>query len=166
MNEISADVLLFDCAMGTSDFVFDNNNPSAYGFELIKRFRKNNRRTKVIFYSGEFKLQGYDCYEFSNEEILEIINDLHVYKMIPKEVDVVLDSIKAALKDLDSVTTSLEDLKEEYHSSGYFCIKDKKLGLDEMLKELKNDTEIGKAFREKIEKMIITYCMKFGGDED
>ena len=35
-----------------------------------------------------------------------------------------------------------------------------------MMEELRNDTKIGRKFRKSVNKMILTYMMKFGGDEE
>lgn len=35
-----------------------------------------------------------------------------------------------------------------------------------MMEELRNDTGIGREFRKAVNKNVLTYMMKFGGDED
>lgn len=165
MNELAADVVLFDCAFLGSDVDLGEHQESAFGIELMKRFRKRNKRTKIIFYSGGFKLKGTECYEFVNEEILELINDIHIYKMIPKEIKYISEAILEAIEELDSVTMGLEDLKEEYESLGNFLVEEKKYTISDMITELKNGTPTGNSFREEINKMILLYLMKFGGEE-
>ena len=73
-------------------------------------------------------------------------------KELSLEPNVLLDSIK--------------ELKEEYHSTGEFIVKGTTYSMEQMMEELKNNTEIGLEYRRNVNKMILTYMMKFGGDED
>ncbi len=166
MNNMSADIVLFDCALEAAALDFGNNEESFFGFELMRRFRKNNERTKIIFYSAHFLLTGSRCYDFTHEEILQLINELHVYKMIPKRVEYIYEAIVEALNELDAITMSLEDLKEEYNSEGEFLVDDQLLSIDDLIKELKNGTSVGEEFRKSVLKIVLTYMMKFGGDEE
>lgn len=61
---------------------------------------------------------------------------------------------------------SEKELKEEYHSTGEFVIDGNSYSIEQMLEELRNDTKIGREFRKSVNKMILTYMMKFGGDEE
>ena len=72
-------------------------------------------------------------------------------KGIPLEPDVLLDSLK--------------ELKEEYHSTGDFIVNGSIYSIDQMMKELRNNTEIGLEYRKNVNKNILTYMLKFGGDE-
>lgn len=166
MNNISADIVLFDCALGAAQLDFGNNDESFFGLELMRRFRENNERTKIIFYSGNFSLTGSICYHFTNEEMLQLINQLHIYKMIPKKVEYIRDAIIEALNELDAITMSLEDLKEEYNSEGEFLVDDQLISIDDLIKELKKGTSVGEEFRKSVLKVVLTYMMKFGGDEE
>ena len=163
LNNIAADIVLFDCAMGAASLNFGDCDETRFGVDLMKKFRENNERTKIIFYSGGFSLKGAQCYDFTNEEMLQLINDLHIYKMIPKEAEYISEAIIEAINELDAIIMSLEDLKEEYQSSGDFLVNDT---LYPMLEELKKGTRLGEEFRKSILKMVLTYMMKFGGDEE
>lgn len=165
MNEVAADIILFDCAMGGTDLYFENREDENYGVELIKKFRDKNKRTKIIFYSGGFKLAGSQCYEFTNEEMLELINDLHIYKMIPKDVRAISNAIIEAIEELDAVVIGLEDLKYEYDNHGMFHVGDKNYSIEQMIYELKNGTDIGEKFKNNVYKLTLTYLMKFKGEE-
>ena len=166
MNEIAADIVLFDCALGAAALDFGNNDERTFGIELMRRFRKNNDRTKIIFYSGRFSMKGSQCYDFTHEEILSLINELHIYKMIPKRAENIADAILEAINELDAIIVSLEDLKEEYDSAGEFFVDNKLYPIGDLIEELKRGTIVGEDFRKSILKMVLTYMMKFGGDEE
>ncbi len=166
MHNVAADIVLFDCAMGgTNLYLGDMDDESTFGVELMKKFREKNKRTKIIFYSGGFRLEGSQCYEFTNSEILKLINELHIFKMIPKEVEAISNAIIEALEELDAIIAGLEDLKFEYENLGLFHINDKDYSIEQLIEELKNGTEIGNCFRDNVNKLTLTYLMKFGGEE-
>lgn len=165
MNNIAADIVLFDCALYATDLELGTSQESAYGMELMKKFREKNTRTKIIFYSSGFSLEGSQCYEFVHEEILQMINEIHIYKMIPRSVECISEAIMEAIEDLDAVIISLEDLKEEYNSTGEFLVNEQMYPIKDMIEELKKGTTVGNEFRSSVLKMVITYLMKFGGDE-
>lgn len=73
-------------------------------------------------------------------------------KELSLEPNVLLDSIK--------------ELKEEYHSTGEFVVNGTTYSMEQMMEELRNDTGIGREFRKAVNKNVLTYMMKFGGDED
>ena len=66
----------------------------------------------------------------------------------------------------DVLFDSIKELKEEYHSTGEFTVTGITYSMEQMMEELKNNTEIGLEYRRNVNKMILTYMMKFGGDED
>lgn len=66
----------------------------------------------------------------------------------------------------DGLFDSIKELKEEYHSTGEFTVNGITYSMEQMMEELKNNTEIGLEYRRNVNKMILTYMMKFGGDED
>jgi TATA-box binding protein (TBP) (component of TFIID and TFIIIB) len=166
MNNIAADIVLFDCALGGAALDFEGKDKTLFGVQLMKHFREKNKRTKIIFYSGQFSLTGSRCYDFTHVEMLQLINDLHIYKMGPKNVEYLTTSIREAILDLDAVIMSLEDLKEEYNSAGDFLIENDLYSIDKVIDELKNGSELGEKFRKSVIEMVLTYMMKFGGDED
>lgn len=165
LHNVAADILLFDCAMGGANLYFEDKDEATFGIELMRKFREKNKRTKIIFYSGGFKLEGSQCYEFTNSEMLKLINDLHIFKMIPKDIEEISKAIIDALEELDAVITGLEDLKYEYDNSGLFRVDDKDYSIAQLIAELKNGTEAGEHFRNNVYRLTLTYLMKFGGDE-
>ena len=66
----------------------------------------------------------------------------------------------------DVLFDSIKELKEEYQSTGEFTVNGITYSMEQMMEELKNNTEIGLEYRRNVNKMILTYMMKFGGDED
>ena len=56
MNDIAADIVLFDCALYATDLDYGNSHESSFGLELMRKFREKNRRTRIIFYSSGFSL--------------------------------------------------------------------------------------------------------------
>lgn len=66
----------------------------------------------------------------------------------------------------DVLLASIKELKEEYHSTGEFVVKGTTYSMEQMMEELRNDTGIGREFRKAVNKMVLTYMMKFGGDEE
>lgn len=166
MHNMIADVVLFDCALGAASLNFGDSDETTYGVELMRKFREKNNRTKIIFYSGRFALKGSQCYDFTNMEMLYLINELHVYKMIPKNAEEIFKAIVAAINDLEPVILSLEELIEEYHNEGEFLVCDKLYSINDLLAEIKKNSDIGEKFRKDVYKLVLTYMMKFGGDDE
>ena len=66
----------------------------------------------------------------------------------------------------DVLFDSIKELKEEYHSTGEFVVNGTTYSMEQMMEELRNDTGIGREFRKAVNKNVLTYMMKFGGNED
>ena len=66
----------------------------------------------------------------------------------------------------DPILKCLLQLKYEYNSTGNFIINGREIALNQMLEEVRNKTEIGEKFTMEVYKNVITYMMKFGGDEE
>lgn len=69
-------------------------------------------------------------------------------------------------KETDPILKCLLQLKYEYNSIGNFIINGREIALDQMLEEVRNKTEIGEDFTIEVFKNVITFMMKFGGDEE
>lgn len=82
------------------------------------------------------------------------------------DVMAVVGKQKELSLEADVLLASIKELKEEYHSTGEFIVKGTTYSMEQMMEELRNDTRIGKEFRKAVNKMVLTYMMKFGGDED
>lgn len=82
------------------------------------------------------------------------------------DVMAIVGKQKALLHESDSLFESLKELKEEYHSTGEFVVDGNSYSIGQMMEELRNDTKIGRQFWKNVNKNILTYMMKFGGDEE
>ena len=82
------------------------------------------------------------------------------------DVMAIVGKQKVLLHESDSLFESLKELKEEYHSTGEFVVDGNSYSIGQMMEELRNDTKIGRQFRKNVNKNILTYMMKFGGDEE
>ena len=162
LKDMACDIVMFDCALSGEDYDFSNTAESRYGFELIKQYRENNKRTKIIFYSGSFDFEDEGGFDFSILDCIDIINELNIFAITNREVDRLVAVIKRAIDELDTVLISLEDLISEYGENGVFSVGSKQLTSEQLLKELKLGTELGEVFREEIYSTIISYFMKFG----
>lgn len=165
LNDYVCDIVMFDCALSGEDYDFQDTSEARYGFELIKRYRKKNKRTKIIFYSGSFDFENEGSFDLSVTDFVYIINALNVFAISNREVSRLTDAIKRAIDDLDTVLVSLEELIHRYGEDGYFYVNNQKISSEILLEELKLGTEIGEKFREEVYSTIISYFMKFG-DED
>ena len=165
LNNYVCDIVMFDCALSGEDYNFQNMDESRYGFELIKKYREKNKRTKIIFYSGSFDFEDEGTFDLSVLDFIHIINELNVFAITNREVSRLVDTIKRAIDELDTILISLEDWICHYGEDGYFYVGDKKLSSDELLKELKLGTKLGEKFREEVYSTIISYFMKFGDEE-
>lgn len=164
LNNIACDIVMFDCAMSGEDYDFQGKDEARYGFELLKEYRKKNKRTKIIFYSGSFDFEAEGTFDFSVLDFVEIINELNIFAIVNRDVQLLVSTIGRAIDELDTILISLEDLVYNYGENGYFYITDKKLSADELCRELKLGTEIGEEFRKEICSTIISYFMKFGDE--
>ena len=72
----------------------------------------------------------------------------------------------AEKRETDPILKCLLQLKYEYNSTGNFVINGREIALDQMLEEVRNKTEIGEDFTIEVFKNVITFMMKFGGDEE
>lgn len=72
----------------------------------------------------------------------------------------------AGTRKTDPILKCLLQLKYEYNSTGNFIINGREIALNQMLEEVRNKTEIGEKFTMEVYKNVITYMMKFGGDEE
>lgn len=164
LKNYSCDIVMFDCALSGEDYDFQNYEESRFGFTLLKRYRENNRRTKIIFYSGSFNFDGEGNFDLSALDFVQIINELKIFAITNREVPRLSKAIKSAIEELDTVLVSMEDLICNYGENGVFYIEGKSLSANQLLQELRLGTAVGEKFREEIYSTIISYFMKFGGE--
>ncbi|WP_270210251.1 hypothetical protein [Dorea amylophila] len=101
--------------------------------------------------------------EFMEQQLSHMAEEGMVRK---SDVISIVEKQKTSIHKSDSLYESLKELKEEYHSTGEFVVDGNSYSIEQMLEELRNDTKIGREFRKSVNKMILTYMMKFGGDEE
>ena len=162
LAEQVCDIVMFDCALSGEDYDFQNTTAARYGYDLIKKYREKNKRTKIIFYSGSFDFNNEGSFDLSVRDFVQIINDLNIFSITNREVSMLIDAIKRAIDELDTILISLEDLIYHYGEKGIFYIDNKKISAEDLLKELRMGTPIGEKFRDEIYTTIISYFMKFG----
>ena len=165
LKNYSCDIVMFDCALSGEDYNFQNYEESRFGFTLLKRYRENNRRTKIIFYSGSFNFDGEGNFDLSALDFVQIINELKIFAITNREVPRLSKAIKSAIEELDTVLVSMEDLICNYGENGVFYIEGKSISANQLLQELRLGTAVGEKFREEIYSTIISYFMKFGGEQ-
>lgn len=166
LKDMVCDIVMFDCALSGEDYNFEGTAESRYGFELIKKYRENNKRTKIIFYSGSFDFDDEGSFDLSILEFVKIINELNIFAITNRETRRLVEVIKKAIDELDTILISLEDLISQYGEDGIFVVGDKKITSEQLLSELKLGTALGEIFRENIYTTIISYFMKFGEDKN
>ena len=101
--------------------------------------------------------------EFMEQQLSHMAEEGMVRK---SDVISIVEKQKTSIHESDSLYESLKELKEEYHGTGEFVVDGNSYSIEQMLEELRNDTKIGREFRKSVNKMILTYMMKFGGDEE
>lgn len=160
------DVILFDSEFRTSKQGKPTEMKSE-GFELIRRYRKKNKRTKVIFYSSTFDLKNQDQIPLAHKDYFEIINELNVFRMVYKNKAesiyiAIKEAIEAALDDLDVIMTSLEKMYFEYDGIDIdYEIEGDNIPLKQLMHEFKMGGEHAEKFREDIISMMLKYMSKF-----
>jgi len=163
INETIADIVMFDYNLSASDF--SPTGSSHYGFELIKEYRKNNNQTKVMFYSSRFSLKDPDM-GLTATQLVNLINDLNVFKIIERRAESFIEGIVSAIENIDTVLISFDELINRYGDDGPFIVGGSKFTGRELLRELKLGTQTGNLFLQQINSTILTYFMKFGGDNE
>lgn len=153
------DIILFDSQLGSTDFA--KIEGVSQGFNLIKDFRKTNKRTKIIFYSSSFNLDHGDQIPLSHRDYFTMINELNVYKMVYKnDVEELLTAIEGAINSLDIVMTTLDKMVEEYSELELtYNIDGEDIPLKDLICDFKMDGELSGNFKKNLNEMIATYFL-------
>jgi CheY-like chemotaxis protein len=157
-----ADIVMFDCNLSEGDF--DDSSDKTAGLTLLKVFRQKNKRTKIIFYSGKFGPRNSG--NLSTGELVDLINCFNIFKLIPRDEDEFINTIEEAIENIDPILISLDELITEYGDDGVFRVDGQVIKGQELLRELKKESQIGEAFRKKIDTAILHYFMRFGGKDE
>ena len=161
IKTIPADIIMFDCVMSGADYDFTENQETMFGYNILKAYRSGNKRTKIIFYSGGFDFDDYTSITLTPKDYIEIINELNIFAIINKDINMMAEFIKKAIDQLEPVLVGMEDLMAEYGDQGIFDIQGKQYTSDQLMKELQLGTKVGDEFRKKINAIILNYLMKF-----
>ena len=156
------DVIMFDCYFPASNIVQFGEKKDKMGFNLIKKFREKNYRTKVIFYSSSFNIEQGES-PFNTKEFFTIINELNVFRMVERNnTGALMDSIMQAIDDLDMVMISMEDIYREYIDDEVtFNTGEKEVTLKELIDQLKTGGNDADVFRRETIKNILHFMLKF-----
>lgn len=156
------DVIMFDCYFPASNLVKFGEKKDKMGFNLIKKFREKNYRTKVIFYSSSFNIDQGES-PFTTKEFYTIINELNVFRMVERNnTKVLMESIMQAIDDLDMVMISMEDIYREYiNDEVTFNTGDKDISLKELINQLKTGGNDAEKFRKETIKNILYFMLNF-----
>ncbi|WP_156182370.1 hypothetical protein [Paenibacillus algorifonticola] len=155
------DIVLFDCNFnGSRNEQLDLKKE---GFELIKKYRKFNKRTKIIFYSANFDLEEPDKIPFSKYDFFQIINELNIFRVVFKnDSNKVYDYIKEAIQELDVIMVSLEKMVRDYEGMDIkYNLKDGDIALEDLLYEFKMGGQVAEKFRKQLFEIILTSLSKF-----
>lgn len=165
LQDYPCDIVMFDCALSGENFDFSDYEEARFGIKLLKDYRKQNCRTKIIFYSGSFDFEGEGNFDLTCLEFVQMINELNVFAISNRDVKRLTGLIQKAIAELDTVLVSMEDLILTYGENGTFIINGIQVPAQQLLTELRLGTAIGEKFREDIYSTIISYFMKFGGTD-
>jgi CheY-like chemotaxis protein len=158
-----SDIVMFDCSLSGADFIDSGINVSKMGFDLIKKYRAKNRRTKVIFYSGRIKTSDSDL-DLTSSELLAMINELNVFRVVERSLSTLKNAIAEAIDEMDAVLICLESLAFEYEGVAFFNVDGKQLKINELVHELKMGTKVGDEFRATVINAILMFLMTFKGE--
>ncbi|MDR0863587.1 MAG: hypothetical protein LBO74_01485 [Candidatus Symbiothrix sp.] len=163
INDLRGDIVLFDCNLSGANFDFSGYDESTYGFELIKRYREQNKRTKIIFYSGSFDFSHeMDLGSLLLKDLVAMINELNIFKLCNREGPMLADAITEAISNIDAVLVSLDELIADFGETSEFHVGDTCISAAKLIDEIKKGSPIGEEFRAQVSETIITYFMKFG----
>ncbi|MCS7460835.1 hypothetical protein N0M98_11840 [Paenibacillus doosanensis] len=155
------DILMFDCNFNAARYDADIRNK--VGFNLIKQYRQNNTRTKIIFYSSSFNIDEPHQIPFNHKHYFEIINELNVYRLVYKnDSRATVKAIKEAINDLDIIMISLEKMASDYDELNMkFELNDGDITLNDLIYEMRMDGENAEKFRRDVVDLITNYMSKF-----
>lgn len=155
----SFDIILFDNQLNATDYM--EISKKSQGFELIKAFRKNNLRTKIIFYSSAFDLENSELIPFKHKDYFEMINELNIFKIVCKrDSKGLMTAIQEAIGNLDVIMTTLEKMENEYSSLGLtYKSGEQEIALKDLVSDFKVDGPISRAFKKDFNEMLATHFL-------
>lgn len=154
------------------DYEFNNDEKGQTGIDLVSEIRKTiNRKCKILFYT----MRGYNG--IGKQEYIELINK-DVFRFISKSGEstdmketpydgnnadeLIVKAIIDSIEQSDPISNALEEFLMRYNH----VVKDVKINVDEkeysiqdLINQIRLDTEIGKHFVDNALKMAIFDCL-------
>lgn len=149
------------------DYEFNNDEYNFKGIDFVNKVRKTiNKKCKIIFYT----MRGY--MGIDKKEYVDLINS-NIFKFISKSgeslefVDkyntdnadeIIVNTIIEAINESDPISNALEDYLLKYYDimkDNKVRIQDKDYTIQQLIDNIRMDTEVGKYFVEKMLKMSI-----------
>lgn len=164
INSKNYDLLLFDFNL-TRGYSIDK----PHGNEFIKEFRKDNRISKIIFYSSSFiYLDAKKKYSIGlpEKEIYDLINDFQVDKIVSREnISMMKKAIKDCCEELDILPVMLTKMLLQYKKAGittmYIDSNGEEIDANELISEIMKDKNEGRLFKERFTKAILNTVFSF-----
>ncbi len=155
------DVVIFDCKLNGSNFVSYERDGERAGYSLIKEFRKNNKRTNIIFYSSTFDIENSDL-PFTQKELIHIINNLKIFQIIERDIKQVINTVSKAVREIDPVLSIFDEIFDKYGEEDIqYKFKDSNISAVDLLHQLKMGGEAADDFRSNIIQATMTNMLKF-----
>ena len=85
LKDFPCDIVMFDCALSGENFDFLHYEEARFGIKLLQDYRKQNRRTKIIFYSGSFDFEGEGNFDLTCLDFVQMINELNVFAISKRD---------------------------------------------------------------------------------
>lgn len=171
MNDISNfeitepyDIIMFDSKFLNTKHSFEySQEQKIIGFNLIKNFRKINKRTKIIFYSSHFDISEPDQIPYGPKDFFKIINELNIFRIVNKNSSLeVYNAIKDAIEDLDIIMIMLEKMAREYEGLDIqYEINGENISMRKLIYDFKMGGIISERFRKEVMDIVLSYMSKF-----
>ena len=167
INVLDYDILMVDYNLKQGFFSNSNNS---MGTDFLRTFRKENRVSKIIFYSSEFTYdkdnRTNNQIRLSPTEIFQLINDFKVDFIVPKNnFNLVVKTIGECINDLDVIAKLLINLSQKFEGDDEHLIYSSPDGKDFTVKELLrgylSDSDDGRQFREQLLSTVATVLFKY-----
>lgn len=132
------------------------------GNEFIRMFRKKNRISKVIFISTAFRYRNEpkDCrIALKAKDIYDLINIDHIDGLVDKNnLEMLSDSIIDNLRNIDILSDALNSYISMYDEIDLVVtgITESELTLQELMTNIRQDTELGKVYKKQLLEILIT----------
>ena len=176
INEIFSspfDIIMFDENLDDLCVQLEGNHALS-GRELVNKLRNKNKMCKIIFYSAELTYEedtgnyslflAPDLYEYetagmdvdeatiramSDQVFFDLINKYKVNKILPKDIDMIVDSIIDCCEDTDTLVMMIYRSIFETQETSFvteYEVAGKQYSPQELLDEILKDSNVSKEF--------------------